>query len=332
MAEPAPTNALRRWTQAGILLAVVFGLAVAVRSVGASGWRDMATVAARIGPGGFLLYCGYSLGVFVLLGAAWMSAAGEPGARLGLFTWGRMVREAASDLLPFSQLGGILLSMRMLIGRGVAAPRVYASFVVDLSTEMASQLVYTLFGLATMASILIDHRADMLRPLILGGTAVMAITIALVFVGQRPLTVAATGLARRFLPGSVDVASAIERELGTRYAARGHVALAFALNLAAWVASAAGAWIVLRLAGVPLSIWAALSLESLIFTLRSVAFAIPGAIGVQEAAYALAGPLFGLSPEAALALALAKRARDLAIAVPTLLVWQAGQVRALARG
>jgi len=53
---------------------------------------------------------------------------------------------------------------------------------------------------------------------------------------------------------------------------------------------------------------------------------------VQEAAYALAGPLFGLPPESALALSLAKRARDLAIGVPTLLAWQLGEARQLARG
>ena len=83
--------------------------------------------------------------------------------------------------------------------------------------------------------------------------------------------------------------------------------------------------------GAEISIWSALSIESLIFTLRSVAFAIPGAIGVQEAAYALAAPLFGLPPETALALSLAKRARDLSLGLPTLLAWQISEARAVLR-
>lgn len=106
---------------------------------------------------------------------------------------------------------------------------------------------------------------------------------------------------------------------------------AFMLNLAAWLASAAGAWIVLHLVGNRLSLWSVMSLESLIFTLRSVAFFVPGALGVQEAAYALAAPLFGLPAETALALSLAKRARDVALGLPSLLVWQISETRALLR-
>ena len=69
----------------------------------------------------------------------------------------------------------------------------------------------------------------------------------------------------------------------------------------------------------------------MIFLLRSAAFVVPGGIGVQEAGYALVAPLFGLPAESALALALAKRARDLAIGIPTLLLWQATETRAVAR-
>ena len=83
--------------------------------------------------------------------------------------------------------------------------------------------------------------------------------------------------------------------------------------------------------GARLSFSAALSLEVLIFTLRSVAFAVPGAIGFQEAAYMLAGPLLGLPAESALALSLGKRARDLAIGLPSLLIWQATEARGILR-
>ena len=58
---------------------------------------------------------------------------------------------------------------------------------------------------------------------------------------------------------------------------------------------------------------------------------MPGALGVQEAAYVLAGPLVGLPPEAALALSLGKRVRELCLSVPTLLVWYAGGLRAFAK-
>ncbi|HEX3429950.1 MAG TPA: hypothetical protein VHT03_03610 [Rhizomicrobium sp.] len=44
--------------------------------------------------------------------------------------------------------------------------------------------------------------------------------------------------------------------------------------------------------------------------------------GVQEAFYAIVGPLFGLAAPAAIALSLLKRARYVAIGIPVLLAWQ----------
>jgi uncharacterized membrane protein YbhN (UPF0104 family) len=64
------------------------------------------------------------------------------------------------------------------------------------------------------------------------------------------------------------------------------------------------------------------AIESLLFAIRNAAFVMPGGLGVQEGAYVLIGPLFGLPAEAALALSLLKRARDIVIAVPALIIWQ----------
>ena len=52
-------------------------------------------------------------------------------------------------------------------------------------------------------------------------------------------------------------------------------------------------------------------------------------MGVQEAAYALLGQVFGLSGEMSVALSLLRRAKDLAIGAPTLLAWQALEGRRL---
>jgi len=69
-----------------------------------------------------------------------------------------------------------------------------------------------------------------------------------------------------------------------------------------------------------------IALESLIFALRGAAFVVPGAIGVQEAGYVLLGPLLGLDPQAAVALSLIKRARDVVIGLPSLVAWQAVEI------
>jgi hypothetical protein len=79
---------------------------------------------------------------------------------------------------------------------------------------------------------------------------------------------------------------------------------------------------VLRFSGAPLGFATVLVIESLLYAARSVAFAVPNAVGVQEGAYILLGASFGLTPETALALSLLKRARDLTIGLPALAAWQ----------
>ena len=60
-------------------------------------------------------------------------------------------------------------------------------------------------------------------------------------------------------------------------------------------------------------------LESVGQAIRGAAFAIPGALGVQEGGYLLLASAVGLPSETGLALALAKRARELLLGVPGLL-------------
>jgi hypothetical protein len=94
------------------------------------------------------------------------------------------------------------------------------------------------------------------------------------------------------------------------------------LHLACWIASTLEAWVVLRFAGASLGFATVLVIESLLYAARSIAFAVPNAVGVQEGAYILLGASFGLTPETALALSLLKRARDLTIGLPALAAWQ----------
>ncbi|MGH8671999.1 MAG: lysylphosphatidylglycerol synthase domain-containing protein, partial [Burkholderiales bacterium] len=93
-------------------------------------------------------------------------------------------------------------------------------------------------------------------------------------------------------------------------------------HLASWVVGAAEVWMLLYLMGSPIDFYEALILESLGNAVRSSAFLVPGALGVQEGGYALLGTLFGLPPQLGLALSLAKRVRELLLGVPALLVWQ----------
>jgi uncharacterized membrane protein YbhN (UPF0104 family) len=129
-------------------------------------------------------------------------------------------------------------------------------------------------------------------------------------------------IARHFsttLPTTIEqVTAAVERI----HARRRALAVAAILHLVDWLATGAEAWLALRLMQVPISFAAATGIEALLYAVRSVAFMVPVAAGVQEGGYLLVGAAFGLSPDQALALSLLKRGRDLALGIPALLGWQ----------
>jgi uncharacterized membrane protein YbhN (UPF0104 family) len=93
------------------------------------------------------------------------------------------------------------------------------------------------------------------------------------------------------------------------------------LQLIGWTASAGEVWLVMQALGQPLGVIDAFILESLGSGVRAAAFMVPGALGVLEASFVLFGALFGLSADAALAISLSKRVRELALGLPGLFVW-----------
>lgn len=315
----------------GGVLALLFGLLLLTGLVAWVGWRPVLSAVASVGLGGFLLFVAYWLVVLAILGLAWFaSAGGEPLARAPAFVWGRMVREGAADVLPFSQVGGLVLGGQAVIALGVSETKVFASTVMDITTEMFGQVVYTLLGVGILAWSLAGEGMPMRAAWIGCGAVLLMIGGVAGFVAIQRRGIGVVGwLAQRFLPDGVERGEAVIADLGAIYERRGHLAAAAALHLVGWLGASVGSWFALRLMGSPLPLASVIAVESLMFVARSVGFAIPGALGVQEGAYLLAGPLMGLHGEAAIALSLLKRARDLVIGIPTLIVWQAVEGRRL---
>jgi len=114
-------------------------------------------------------------------------------------------------------------------------------------------------------------------------------------------------------------ADAIDAKVQEAYGRSGRVAASFILSLLGWLIGTAEVYVILMLLRVPVT-WAdALLLESLGQAIRAAGFAIPGSLGVQEGGYLVLAPIAGLRPETALALSLAKRAREVLLGVPGLL-------------
>jgi len=65
----------------------------------------------------------------------------------------------------------------------------------------------------------------------------------------------------------------------------------------------------------------------LIQAVSSAAFIVPGALGVQEGAFVVIGAMLGIDATTALALATARRLRDVVIFFPGLIAWQWAETR-----
>ena len=343
-AVPPVVPPLRRRSWAGQAW-LTLGLVLLVGLTVAFGWRAVLGAAASIGLLGFVGVCVVWLGVMAVLGAAWMLVTPGVGpARLGTFTWARAVREAASDLLPFSQFGGLVVGADVATrALGLPSAVVWASLVVDLTTEMGAQLLYTLGGVAGLgwrltrpgAATGLGDEAVAGSTVLWGGLALLVagcvVTVGFAVMQRRGVGWAAS-VAQRWLPGAVKGAADIQEELDRAYRRRGRLLASVAVHGAGWIASGLVSWWMLRLMGAPLPLLAVLTVESLMYAAKSFGFAIPGALGVQEAAYAVLGPLFGLPPQTALALSLLKRARDVAVGAPTLVLWRLAEARRSAKG
>ena len=73
----------------------------------------------------------------------------------------------------------------------------------------------------------------------------------------------------------------------------------------------------------------AVAIEALLAAVSAIGFLVPASAGVQEAGYVGLGAIFGVPPDIALGVSLVRRARDILVGVPCLLLWQLAEVRRL---
>ena len=305
------------------------GVALAAYLVRFVGFAAVFSAATTVGWRGFLLLCLYGAAIFPLLGTAWYTLL--PGAApgyLGITIRARMVRDSAAEVLPFSQLGGIALGARAAVLYGMPAPLAFGSMLADITTELFAQIAYAALGVAILATWTPHsagapaHTSALVAGLVLASAAGAAF-VFLQLKGRR-----LTGkIAARLLPRAMAATKVLSAAIDSVYRSRVRVALSASVHFMCWIASAGGAWLAFRLIGAHARWPAVLALESLVYAARSVAPFVPNALGVQEAAYAALAPLLGIGADFALAVSLIKRARDIAIGIPVLVIWQASEGR-----
>ena len=291
------------------VLVVHFGAGAVARSLLAVGWA------------GFAVLCLIHLALIAVMGIAWRALL--PGTNPWSAIWARLVRDSASEVLPLSQVGGYVAGARAIAIAGVSADAAAASTLVDVGLEFFAQIAYTAIALFWLLHL--EPRAQSATPVAIG-LVVAGVLAAGFVVAQRRgfglLDRFAHARGRGWAERTAAGAAALHNAVADIYARASGLWVSFALHLACWIASVAEIWLALRFMGAQLGFGAVLVLEALLYAIRSIAFAVPNAVGVQEGAYVVLGASFGLTPEAGLALSLLKRARDAAIGLPTLVAWE----------
>jgi putative membrane protein len=319
-------------------LSVLLGLAGILLATLLIGWFGSARIAhalLSVGFAGFTAVCAWQMVLFALLGLCWyVLLPPAPDWRPWVCIWSRMVRDAAGGLLPFSLVAGFALGARAITLHGVSWPVAAASTVVDLTAEFIAQIGLVLIGVLILASD--APGAPLILPVSLGLLAALLAGAGFVWLQRgaaSPLTQISQRLLQSWGRGAdadavVRQGNALQDALSAIYANPWRVALGTALHLAAWFGTGVASWIAFRLMGAhDIDFLTALGIEALLHAVLATAILVPGYAGVQEAAYAAVGALFGQPASMCLGVSLLRRARDIALGVPILLLWQFAELR-----
>lgn len=237
------------------------------------------------------------------------------GGRVFLARW---IGESVNALLPALQVGGDLVRARLARGFGAPWPVAGASVMVDFTVGLVTQFLFTILGVVALAAV--RPLGDLGLALGLSGLALGALLAAFYLVQRRGLFARMMRFARGSL-GDDGWAAPFDDAVAALYGERKRLFLCGGWRMASWLAHAGEVWLLLFLLGQPAGIFACLAIESLSYAARSAAFMVPGAVGIQEGGVVAIGLLVGLDLETALTLALAKRARELALGLPGLAAW-----------
>jgi putative membrane protein len=235
----------------------------------------------------------------------------------------RWVGESANSLMPAGQIGGPVLMARHLAQRGMRMQEAAAAITVSTTLQTFAQIVFALIGVVVLGAQTSHFSSVALRT-----SAFLAVQVGgFYLIQRRGLFGKLTRAVRRFTGNRnwsqwVTQAQAIDIAVEGIYRRNSAVTASFLLSLIGWIVGTGEVYLIALFLGAPVSWRDAFLLESLGQAIRGAAFAIPGALGIQEGGYLLLAPLAGLSPDVGLALSLAKRARELLLGLPGLLYWR----------
>ena len=230
----------------------------------------------------------------------------------------RLIGEAFDSVTPTAGMGGEAVKAVMLKNHyGIDYRDGTASLILAKTMIVVTLVAFLALGFSLMlGSLKLDATYKVASGI---GLASFAVGAGLFFIIQRYRVASAAGtiLGRsRWLRKFNDVLNhlrGIEDRLVYFYTRRPRRLLAvFVLSFANWTLGVAEVWTVMYLIGHPISFTDAWIIESTAQLIRSATFFIPANIGTQEGGFLIAAAAITGQPSFGLAIALARRIREIA--------------------
>jgi putative membrane protein len=305
------------------ILLIRQGLPQVGAAFAAAGWAIAAVVAFH-----------FAVPVFLDALAWWVLFPKLERPALLQLLWMRWVGESVSTLVPSAAVGGDIVRARLAAINGTPLPLAAGTVLVDLTLGVFVQAGFTMLGLALLVGA--TGQRNFVRPTLIA-TLIGVVCIAGFYFVQRLGMFRSLALIVARLANSpewqslVESGETLDRTVRTLYARRRAVMACCAWTIISLVGGSGEIWIALHALDLHATFVNAVILQSTVLTIRSAAFAVPGGLGVQEGGYLFVGNLLGVPGDAAFALSLIARVRELALGVPGLIAWQLIEARRLWR-
>lgn len=223
------------------------------------------------------------------------------------------IARAVNNLLPVASLGGEIVKARLAHQHGSAGIDAAASVMVDKVVQAMSVALWGFTGVCCLLYLSDDTELALyafsgffILSLCAGGFLLVQKAGMLGFLAK----IGGKLVKTESWEGISFNAREIDASIATVYGRKKQLFLALILRTLALMLQSAEVWLACYLLGYPVGILEAIMLRSLTATLTDIAFIIPNGYGIQEGAFILVGQLVGLDANAALAVSLSLRIRD----------------------
>src|SRR5437763_15671244 len=293
------------------------------KAIATAGWAIPAVIAYH-----------FAVPVFLDALAWWILFPKIERPQLRRIYWMRWIGESVSTLVPSAAVGGDIVRARLAAISGSSVATAAGTVLVDLTLGVFTQAAFTLLGVLLLVNA--TGQKNFVGPTVIGIIVGLAAVCGFYFVQRLGMFRFLARMIAKLANSPewhslVQSGETLDQTIRSLYARRHAVIACCGWTILSLVLNSGEILIELWRLNLHATVANAIILQSMALTIRSVAFPVPGGLGVQESGYVLVGNLLGIPGETAFALSLITRVRELGFGIPGLIIWQLIEGRRLLR-